>query len=300
MQQHNAERASVFVWQSLVVEGYRSFFYKLVGEEFFKNQAILLVSPEAFIEQGGQKKVYTPFQFPFLPLERACNVQTPHKKSTAKMLAPETSYYGVSLPATIRHVQWVNFKGIYKTLKNFQSVNGSAGKKKNIDFYFIAEPYSFTALLLVAKVFLICNSDRIKQNLANLIPPWGNSSNEKMDHRIFLYTAQNLRRKMPLPLRLVQMLMFRMCTAILSCGITQHEVLRAEGFRKKILDFPLWFDSLIFNLGTSTHPRIRVAYTGSFLPEKGVEDFLDAIELLPANVLASVEFVFAGSGPLLA
>jgi glycosyltransferase involved in cell wall biosynthesis len=166
---------------------------------------------------------------------------------------------GFVLPATAWHVQAVWFHGLRRAMRAV-----FAGAERRI-FLCIAEPYSLTALL------------------AWLVAP---------RCEFVLYAAQNIVKKQPLPLRLIQALMFRRAAAILVVGAEQEQVLRTLGYRGRTIAFPLWYDRTRFHPGQRPH-RSVVGYAGGLTDAKGVRDLLAAMKLMP-----DASYRIAGAGPL--
>lgn len=118
----------VVVWQSLVVSGYRSFFYEL--QSIWQND-LYLVAPQHFIELGSQNRPCEPF---------TQNVTIP----------PERCF---CLPSHNWHVQAVYFKGLTGILRNIKKKHRQAPI-----VLCVAEPYSVTALLCLLQAKLALNS----------------------------------------------------------------------------------------------------------------------------------------------
>lgn len=108
------------LWQSLVVDSYRSFFTHLLNKS---GCSITLAAPHAFRELGGQLVICAPFLPPFTP-----RADKPGQSHILKCFSP--------------HVQIAYFAGLRKTIRMFRQP--APGKPI---FLCIAEPYSVTALL---------------------------------------------------------------------------------------------------------------------------------------------------------
>ncbi len=172
------------------------------------------------------------------------------------------------------HVQIVIYWGLGKALKKFFNNN------KNETRYFIclADPYSVTAFFswCVARLYL------------------------GKDFHFMLFALQNIYKKYPWPLRFIQNFLFKHSYAILSLGTEQSEILRQHGYKGKIMDYPLWFDSKLFRYENISrkNEKIRISYAGSLFVEKGVLDILDAMKFLSSSTKENCEFRFVGRGPL--
>lgn len=271
---------AIFVWQSLVVEGYRSFFTHLASTPPFKDSEIILVAPKSFTELGGQKRFCDSFLTPF---ETTTKIQGHFNSRNA---APKR--IAITLTTTVWHIQAVFFHRMTQIFTSLLSQSRNQSKKIRVDAFLICEPYSFTTLFLLIQYGISILLKKISG--LNPIRP-----------RIFLYTAQNINKLFPFPLRMIEKISFHICDGILVCGKTQEVTLRERGYQGKVLPFPLWYDSKLFGPHIAPRPtaegRILFAFAGSFLPEKGIDDFIDALFLVETEYLSRMQVIFAGSGP---
>lgn len=177
------------------------------------------------------------------------------------------------------HIQFVWFRGLWRVFKNERSKNENSSQNFVLAFM---EPYSLSALiiLLIGYLFL------------------------PRSYGFIFYSAQNLNKRFPLPLRLVQKFIFQNAKAIMSLSAEVTQVLRQQGFRGEIIPFPLWVDSARFRIVPrgSAEPRLpkRVvfAYCGALTQAKGIPDILGALQELSPNELKQIHFEVAGMGPL--
>lgn len=117
------------IWQSLVVDSYRSFFYELgqlASKDTSHDISLGIVAPEQFIELGSQVKKCDPFQDPFSQHNKKRQVFT--------------------LPTIVFHLQIVVYRHLVAVLKNFFQ-NKQKLVSRNI-IYCMSEPYSITSLLV--------------------------------------------------------------------------------------------------------------------------------------------------------
>jgi len=178
------------------------------------------------------------------------------------------------------HVQIVLFCGLGRALRKF--FTKKKGEKRV--FLCIADPYSLTAFFawLTARIW-VCG-----------------------DLKFVLFASQNIFKKLPLPLKCIQNFLFKRCDAILSIGPEQDEVIRKHGYKGKIFDFPLWFDSNLFefltvrrNLNSGiwvTSYGQKLGYAGSLSWEKGIPDLLACLK--SGAIQGEYCVAIAGSGPL--
>lgn len=123
-----ADRTAIFVWQSLVVPGYRTFFEALTRTRAFARTRMVLVAPERFRELGGQEREAPPFEAPFDGL----------------------LHEGRRLPVWSKHVQIVFFRGLGRVFRSLGRGRTRAGR----DLFCVAEPYSLTAAFVCVQAFL--------------------------------------------------------------------------------------------------------------------------------------------------
>lgn len=198
-----------------------------------------------------------------------------------------------TLPCISPHVQIVLFQGLRQTLKNFFKT-----KIGRPIFLCVAEPYSVTALAAWWCARSI-SAFRTQKAL------------------FFTYSAQNIKKNLPLPLAIIQNAIFKRSDAILVCGHGQEPVLRAHGYTGRVIYFPLWYDSTrffrmdpqqaeqklnaavgqdVFVSGDQASRHIRIGYCGSLSEEKGILDLLDAFSKVASTTRA--QLFLAGDGPL--
>ncbi len=169
------------------------------------------------------------------------------------------------------HTQIVYFFGMTKALKTFFC---NSQEKKFL--VCIAEPYSLTAFFTWCQACLSL----------------------KRDFVFILYTAQNIYKALPWPLQLIQNFLFKRCHAILSLGPEQSDVLRKQGYGGLIYDFPLWFDSALFQQSNKDRDsKVHLGFAGSLIKDKGIFDFLQAFDLMPDNLKKTCTIHIAGRGP---
>jgi glycosyltransferase involved in cell wall biosynthesis len=183
----------------------------------------------------------------------------------------------ITLPVKRWHTQVVWFQGLSAQLIKW--LKTPAQKKLFLCF---AEPYAVTALfgwlsLVMARFFSFSRSSR---------------------PLFLLFAFQNIYKHFPWPIRLVQSLMFRVCDAIFVPGVEHEDVLRKHGYRGRCIRFPMWVDeSLYYSASKSNDAKVRIGYAGSFLPEKGITQVLDALLKHP-EAIQDCAFDIAGGGQL--
>lgn len=121
-----------------------------------------------------------------------------------------------------------------------------------------------------------------------------------------IYSAQNIVKKYPPPFRWMEQYVLSRSDMAAVVSDKVGEVMRAKGFSRHLLPFPLGVDTTQFRpniearstkrweLGISD--RFVIGYVGRFVEEKGIHTLLEAIPFLTET---NVKFVFVGNGPLL-
>lgn len=266
----------IVLWQSLVVASYRSFFAHLLR---LTGAPVTLVAPDAFRELGGQMTPCARFDRPFSNESD----QDPGRSHILRCYSP--------------HVQIALFRGLRQVIRRFlvRTVDSPAETNERPVFLCIAEPYSVTAF--AAWIVL------------RTIRPAGSRC-------LFItYSAQNIFKRLPLPLALIQKFIFRRSDAILVCGHGQEPVLRRHGYTGPVIYFPLWFDSARFfprpredaaselNVAADRISKpdtaarvVRFGYCGSLSAEKGVPDLLQLFG--SGRLPPHLQLWVAGDGPL--
>lgn len=112
---------------------------------------------------------------------------------------------------------------------------------------------------------------------------------------VVLYTAQNLRKRYPIPFRWFERWALRAAAGISACNVDAAEIVVAKGFAGRPRVIPLGFDPEKFAPTHEDPARLRttrdhgavgnapivVGYLGRLLPEKGIDVLLDALSLDP-------------------
>ncbi|MEY4064519.1 MAG: hypothetical protein RIR26_727 [Pseudomonadota bacterium] len=179
------------------------------------------------------------------------------------------------------HIQAVWFRGLARVFRRM----GASAERPTV-LLALMEPYSLSAL------FAFC--------LARIFLPRAT--------QIVLYSAQNMEKEFSLPLQFIQRFIFRRAACVLALSEEVESVLRRQGYRGRIIRFPLWADSSLFHMGTlsgsgspsgeGTQEPVRVGYCGAVTEAKGVPDLVSALELLSNEELRRIQFEVAGGGPL--
>lgn len=124
--------------------------------------------------------------------------------------------------------------------------------------------------------------------------------------RVFLYAAQNIKKRYPLPFRLFERYCFRRADAILACGKLVAATLRLKGYKGKLIVVPLPTDTAGFapdersrfngrgRLGFSEGDMV-IGYAGKLAEEKGLRVLLDAFAAL-GEERKNLHLVLAGGG----
>lgn len=253
------ERTAVFVWQSLVVPGYRTFFAALARTGAFAKTRMVLVAPESFKELGGQERAGPPFETPF-----------------------DGSFHaGVRLPVWSRHVQSVFFRGLGGVLRSFgkETIRANAGR----DLFCVAEPYSLTAAFVCAQAFLArwwpgARSRLFLYTAQNLDRPLALPLRlvERFSYlscHAILSCGQTQKSVLRARGYRGPILDFPLWYDSGMFHLPERVDIPAEG-------------------------RCTIVYAGGLLPEKGIEDLLAALGLLRKEVAREIRVVIAGDGPL--
>lgn len=108
------------------------------------------------------------------------------------------------------------------------------------------------------------------------------------------FTWENLDRRLPVALRLVQRVVLRLATAAVAGSQQAKRRLERSGFRRPVAVIPqLGFDGCCENAGASGDKTFAVGYAGRLVPQKGIMVLLEAVARLPGARLLLV-----GRGPL--
>lgn len=117
---------------------------------------------------------------------------------------------------------------------------------------------------------------------------------------VVLYTAQNLRKRYPVPFRWFERWALREASGISACNAEAARIVEDKGFAGRARVIPLGIDAQRFRAelaepveASPVGDEITVGFLGRLVPEKGVLVLLDAIARDPRLRLR-----IAGSGPL--
>lgn len=123
---------------------------------------------------------------------------------------------------------------------------------------------------------------------------------------VVLYTAQNIRKRYPVPFRWLERWALRSASGISACNVEAARIAEAKGFAGRARVIPLGVDLERFSPADAAGPdsvaeptnpdpvdAIVVGYLGRLVPEKGLLVLLDAIASNPRLHLR-----IGGSGPL--
>ncbi|WP_448006660.1 glycosyltransferase [Agromyces bauzanensis] len=116
---------------------------------------------------------------------------------------------------------------------------------------------------------------------------------------VVLYTAQNLRKRYPLPFRWFERRALREASGISACNAEAARIVEDKGFAGRARVIPLGIDQARFrpsdapSATDAASASITVGFLGRLVPEKGVLVLLDAVARDPRLRLR-----IAGSGPL--
>jgi glycosyltransferase involved in cell wall biosynthesis/GT2 family glycosyltransferase len=114
---------------------------------------------------------------------------------------------------------------------------------------------------------------------------------------VVLYTAQNLRKRYPIPFRWFERWALHSASGISACNREAADIVAAKGFAGRARVIPLGIDPLRFHPAAA--PAVRAAagpvvgFIGRLVPEKGVEVLLEALQHDDG-----LRARFAGTGPL--
>ncbi|MEA2686413.1 MAG: hypothetical protein QOE93_1608 [Actinomycetota bacterium] len=104
---------------------------------------------------------------------------------------------------------------------------------------------------------------------------------------LLLYSAQNISKRYPWPIRRLERGALRTAAAVYPCSTGAAEVLRQKGYRGVVRVIPLGVDVDRFTPGPVTadddvvRPGLRMAYAGRLVAEKGVDVVLQAMAAEP-------------------
>lgn len=111
--------------------------------------------------------------------------------------------------------------------------------------------------------------------------------------RFLVYSAQNLMKRYPWPIRLIEARTLAGASAAYVCNQAAGEVLRSKGFMGEIRSLPLGVDTRQFSpLEEAPANRFVVGYVGRLTEQKGVDILIAAV-----RGEADWELVIAGDGP---
>ncbi|GAB3630746.1 hypothetical protein GCM10027421_00990 [Microbacterium shaanxiense] len=115
---------------------------------------------------------------------------------------------------------------------------------------------------------------------------------------VVLYTAQNLRKRYPVPFRWLERWALGRAAGISACNAEAARITEAKGFAGRARVIPLGVDAVSDAAATTRRPvaddgRITVGMLGRLVPEKGLAALLDALVLEPR-----LHARIGGSGPL--
>nr|WP_221446672.1 glycosyltransferase [Microbacterium thalassium] len=112
-----------------------------------------------------------------------------------------------------------------------------------------------------------------------------------------LYTAQNLRKRYPVPFRWLERFALRGASGISACNGEAAQIAEDKGFAGRARVIPLGVDPAEFAPGPARTPgesdAVDAGFVGRLVPEKGIDVLLDAVAREPR-----LRIRFAGSGPL--
>jgi len=111
---------------------------------------------------------------------------------------------------------------------------------------------------------------------------------------VCLYSAQNIRKRYPVPFRWFERLALRRAAAVHTCNDAAGEILQDKGFRGIVENLGLGVGADSFTGdGPGAHEgRFRLGYVGRLETYKGVDVLVDAVA-----TLASVDLDIIGDGP---
>ncbi|MGA1827841.1 glycosyltransferase [Microbacterium sp.] len=120
---------------------------------------------------------------------------------------------------------------------------------------------------------------------------------------VILYTAQNIRKRYPIPFRWFERYALRLASGISACNADAAAIASEKGFAGRARVIPLGIDPAEFTPvperrsggrgAGDQHHDVVVGYIGRLVPEKGIDLLLRALALEPRLHLR-----VAGSGPL--
>jgi glycosyltransferase involved in cell wall biosynthesis len=101
---------------------------------------------------------------------------------------------------------------------------------------------------------------------------------------LLLYTAQNIAKRYPLPVRVLERLALRDAAGIYACSQGAADVIRTKGYEGDLRVVPLGVELERFNPRApipATVSPFRVGYVGRLLPQKGVVVLLETVAKEP-------------------
>ncbi|PYQ17931.1 MAG: hypothetical protein DMF81_26465 [Acidobacteria bacterium] len=122
--------------------------------------------------------------------------------------------------------------------------------------------------------------------------------------RIVFYSKQNIKKRLPLPSRLIESAVLRATHHACAISDEAAEVLRWKGYGGPITLLPHGVDPVRFSPRDTRLLRSRLgltgtvfAYFGRLVPQKGVGVFLSAATRMAATEASPITFWVVGSGP---
>lgn len=121
---------------------------------------------------------------------------------------------------------------------------------------------------------------------------------------VVLYTAQNLRKRYPIPFRWLERWALRTASGISACNADAARIVEAKGFAGRARVIPLGVDDSRFRpapdaspdavgMGSGAGVRVVVGFLGRLVPEKGLLVLLEAAARHP-----ELQLRIGGAGPL--
>ena len=109
-----------------------------------------------------------------------------------------------------------------------------------------------------------------------------------------LYSAQNIRKRYPVPFRWIERWALRRAAGVYVCNGEAGRILRGKGLRGEMCEIPLGVDTTRFAPSEHSPPNgvLRIGYVGRLEGHKGVASLIEAVSAIDETTLEII-----GAGP---
>ena len=244
-------------------------------------QSLVVKSYRSFFKYLGQKGLDTNLVAPEQFMELG------FQKISCEPFEENENIQSHTLKSFVFHTQIVFYRGLRRILKR----SLKREKKAKQIVFCMAEPYSLTALAVWVQARIVLGKD----------------------FSFILFGLQNISKSFSIVIAWIQKFLFQQSAAIAVCGPEQTKVLRQQGYRGKIIDFPLWYDSSLFKpisnrgltgqqfdilLKNFNAQKIQVGFVGALVEQKGVRNLMSALSNHLEYFARESNFLIVGKGQL--